>query len=59
MSSVEELIAVLEGAEASCRAEYEHRAASCVWGRTAEPWKHKAAGIRYALDTVRALLALP
>lgn len=53
---ISELIAALQNAEQQCLEEYEHRQNSFVWGKTAQPWKDKAAGIRYAIDTAVALL---
>jgi hypothetical protein len=53
--NVEQLIAVFEGTERVCLEEYERRRNSVVWAATAARWKHKAEGIRFAIDTTRAL----
>ena len=50
-------VAVLENAERQCLDEYEHRRDSFVWAPTAAPWKHKAEGVRYAIDTIKSLAA--
>jgi hypothetical protein len=48
-------LALLEKAERQCLDEYEHRSNSFVWAPTALRWKHKAEGIRYAIETASAL----
>lgn len=49
------MIAVLENAEQQCLDEYQNRQGKVLWGHTAGQWKYKAEGIRYAIDTIRAL----
>lgn len=49
----EQVLEILEGAERMMLAEYEQRANSFIWAPTADVWKAKAAGIRFAIDTIK------
>jgi hypothetical protein len=52
---MDRLIEVLEHAEKACLTEFEGRKNSFVWAKTADDWKHKAEGIRFAIDTAKGM----
>jgi hypothetical protein len=56
---MDEMIAGLERAETSLRREYEYRRNDALWAPSAQRWRDKADGVRYAISIVRGDVKAP